>query len=413
MGLGRAVASPVLSRAARQVLPLLPQLRSVPEVIGFSVVHALARCFAGEAWCRASAVVLLVAAVAAVGPAQLLAALPAWPVRVCARLAPALVRRKVTSLLLCLLAPTAWREVAVLGRVLPLQAAYLWTALRIRSARLSGDAAEAAWDATHAWATPRIRALLDDFGGFLRKIGQMLGTATPSMPPALLAAFADSMDNAAGLPFWQVKRIIERELRAPIGQIFASLDETPAATASIAQVRARVRARARNATLSVRARVTRLHSEEVRGLRGLRAGEWRAAARHELRRARARCARPFAAVVCALSGRSLYPGVALRCRFTLAPSRLMVLRSQSRSRALAPRARCSRTCARCCAWLSRSTDLAWTEASARARACASPRRCAARCRAAEARARCVAPTCAQRWLRCRCCTARTVARLAS
>jgi len=225
-----------LSAGAREVLPL--QMRRVPEVVGLSLAHALVRCTAPNLWARVSVLVLLAALVAALGPAQLLARLPGWPVllRACRRLAPALVRRKLASAIAHVAVPTAWREVAVLGRVVPLQAAYALTALRVRAGHLAGPAAEARWNATHAWATPRIRALLDDFGGFLRKIGQMLGTATPSMPPALIAAFAESMDNCEALPYRQMRRIIESELRAPVSQLFSSLDKTPAATASIAQV---------------------------------------------------------------------------------------------------------------------------------------------------------------------------------
>ena len=38
------------------------------------------------------------------------------------------------------------------------------------------------------------------------------------------------------MPFDQVRKIIERELKNPIGEIFASVETTPLGTASIAQV---------------------------------------------------------------------------------------------------------------------------------------------------------------------------------
>jgi hypothetical protein len=205
MGIGAPALRSAVRAGAHNVLPQLLELRSIPEVVGLSFTHALARCALPSLWPRASALILLVALVASFGPAHLIAVLPVGPLRLCRRLAPALVRRKLVSLFARLLAPTAWREIAVLGRIVPLQSVYLLTALRVRLGKLTGAAAEAAWNSTHAWATPRIRSLLDDFGGFLRKIGQMLGTATPSMPPALIVAFADSMDNCAGLPFRQVR----------------------------------------------------------------------------------------------------------------------------------------------------------------------------------------------------------------
>lgn len=218
--------APTLGSALRDgARECLPGARHIPEVVGLSVAHAAARCAAPGVWPRLFALVML-AAVA--GPARWL------PVHICQRLVPRLLRRKVASTLARIFLPTVWREVAVLGRIAPIQLAYLATSLRVRE--LDEAEAELRWDETHEWATPRIRAVLDDFGGFLRKIGQMLGTATPSMPPKLMEAFADSMDNCAGLPFWAVKHIIEHELRAPLSELFESVDEEAAATASIAQV---------------------------------------------------------------------------------------------------------------------------------------------------------------------------------
>jgi hypothetical protein len=260
MGLSAALGQGALTlgRGAalqREVLPLLPSLRSAPELLGLSVAHALTRTAAPQLWARASAIVLLCALLAAAGPPQLLALLPVGPLRLCRRLAPALLRRKLFSALARLCLPTLWREVAVLGRIVPLLCTYALTGARVRVLGLGGAAAAAAWDGTHVWATPRIRSLLDDFGGFLRKIGQMLGTATPSVPPALIASFAESMDNCAGLPWRQVRRIIERELGQPLDALFVELDETPAATASIAQVHfGRLRADGSEVAVKVSAR---------------------------------------------------------------------------------------------------------------------------------------------------------------
>lgn len=210
------------ARSAAEVFT--PRLSQVPEFVGLSLAHVAAHCASPMFWPRLT---VLVFSAAALGP-------NCAPLAVCRRLVAPLVRRKVISRVARVLIPTSWREVVVFGRIAPIQLVYFIASAWFR--RLDPDVAEAAWNATHAWATPRIRSIQDDYGGFLRKIAQMLGTATPSMPPALIPAFADSMDNNAGLPFTAVKRIVERELKAPITEVFTEFDETAAATASIAQV---------------------------------------------------------------------------------------------------------------------------------------------------------------------------------
>ena len=44
--------------------------------------------------------------------------------------------------------------------------------------------------------------IIEDFGGFYRKVGQIMGTAKQMMPAPYLECFADSMDNNPPAGHW-------------------------------------------------------------------------------------------------------------------------------------------------------------------------------------------------------------------
>lgn len=56
------------------------------------------------------------------------------------------------------------------------------------------------------------------------------------MPEALITEFQKLQSSVAPFDFDKVKEIIEAELGKPIGDIFATFDETPIGSASIGQV---------------------------------------------------------------------------------------------------------------------------------------------------------------------------------
>jgi predicted unusual protein kinase regulating ubiquinone biosynthesis (AarF/ABC1/UbiB family) len=56
------------------------------------------------------------------------------------------------------------------------------------------------------------------------------------MPAAYLKELASCQDSLPPRPFTEIRRHVERELRAPLQSIFSSVDEVPLACASIAQV---------------------------------------------------------------------------------------------------------------------------------------------------------------------------------
>ena len=95
---------------------------------------------------------------------------------------------------------------------------------------------DAAWLAMHRWGSAEMRRVIADFGGFYRKVGQIMGTARQMMPEPYIEAFAETMDNNPPVPFPVVKRLVERSLGAKLSEHFSDFDEKPLATASIAQV---------------------------------------------------------------------------------------------------------------------------------------------------------------------------------
>lgn len=88
----------------------------------------------------------------------------------------------------------------------------------------------------------RLRRTLDDLGPTFVKFGQLLSTRQDILPEGVLFELQKLQDTVAPIPLLAVQRVIERELGAPVGEVFASFEEIPLGAASIGQVhRARLR----------------------------------------------------------------------------------------------------------------------------------------------------------------------------
>jgi ubiquinone biosynthesis protein len=82
----------------------------------------------------------------------------------------------------------------------------------------------------------RLRLALQELGPIFVKFGQILSTRRDLMPPDIADELAKLRDQVAPFPGAAAKKIIEAQFGKPVAEIFSSFDETPLASASIAQV---------------------------------------------------------------------------------------------------------------------------------------------------------------------------------
>ena len=82
----------------------------------------------------------------------------------------------------------------------------------------------------------RLRRTLDDLGPTFVKFGQVLSTRSDILPEGILSELQKLQDTAKPMPAGVAQKIIERELGAPVDELFASFDPVPLGSASIGQV---------------------------------------------------------------------------------------------------------------------------------------------------------------------------------
>ncbi|EOD22483.1 hypothetical protein EMIHUDRAFT_458148 [Emiliania huxleyi CCMP1516] len=80
-----------------------------------------------------------------------------------------------------------------------------------------------------------LRRMCEELGATYVKLGQFIASSPTLFPPEYVQEFQKCLDATPPMPS-DVKEIVEAELGRPIGQVYASVDETPLAAASIAQV---------------------------------------------------------------------------------------------------------------------------------------------------------------------------------
>ena len=82
----------------------------------------------------------------------------------------------------------------------------------------------------------RIRMALEDLGPIFVKLGQILSTRRDLLPNELADELAKLQDNVPPFPGSEARAIIEKAYGKSLSEVFASFDEQPLASASIAQV---------------------------------------------------------------------------------------------------------------------------------------------------------------------------------
>ena len=82
----------------------------------------------------------------------------------------------------------------------------------------------------------RIRCALEELGPMFVKFGQILSTRRDLLPDDIADELAQLQDNVPPFPDSEARAIIEKSLGKPVGELFARFDQSPLASASIAQV---------------------------------------------------------------------------------------------------------------------------------------------------------------------------------
>ncbi|MBY0576114.1 MAG: ubiquinone biosynthesis regulatory protein kinase UbiB [Gallionellaceae bacterium] len=97
----------------------------------------------------------------------------------------------------------------------------------------------------------RLRLALENLGPIFVKMGQMLSTRRDLMPADIADELARLQDRVPPFPSAQAIAILEATYRKPLREVFQSFEETPVASASVAQVHFAVLPDGRNAAVKI------------------------------------------------------------------------------------------------------------------------------------------------------------------
>ncbi len=86
------------------------------------------------------------------------------------------------------------------------------------------------------WFATRLAHLLVALGATFVKVGQIMSTRPDLFPPHIIHALTRLQDNVGAFPWREVERTLVTDLGKPVAELFATIDRTPVASASVAQV---------------------------------------------------------------------------------------------------------------------------------------------------------------------------------
>ncbi len=88
----------------------------------------------------------------------------------------------------------------------------------------------------------RIRLVVQDLGPSFVKLGQIVSTRPDIIPADIIRELKKLQDSVPPVPFDELREHVEKELGAPVSEVYEEFDEAPLASASIGQVhRAKLR----------------------------------------------------------------------------------------------------------------------------------------------------------------------------
>jgi ubiquinone biosynthesis protein len=157
--------------------------------------------------------------------------------------------------------PPGRRAVAVLTRLAAAVGPWLarrWWRRRRGRPLGSADTAE---------LSRRLRLAAEALGPTFIKLGQIISSGEGLFPPELVEEFKRCRDQVPAEPFDDVRATIEADLGRPLAAVFSSIDETPIAAASIAQVHAATLISGESVVVKVQRRsVARLVHDDLRAM---------------------------------------------------------------------------------------------------------------------------------------------------
>ncbi|MEA1946929.1 MAG: AarF/ABC1/UbiB kinase family protein [Thermodesulfobacteriota bacterium] len=99
------------------------------------------------------------------------------------------------------------------------------------------DQRQKEWTVKNGFPSPqRIRCVLEELGPSFIKLGQLMSTRADIFPSEYIEEFTKLQDQVPPVPFSNIKRVIEQELRRPLEEIFEEFTPKSMAAASVAQV---------------------------------------------------------------------------------------------------------------------------------------------------------------------------------
>jgi cytochrome P450 family 110 len=127
----------------------------------------------------------------------------------------------------------AYRVLRIAGVAVPAIFAYRWLLLRERFGR---PASPDTWMRVHDRTARGLHDLGVQLAGFFVKLCQIVGARADVFAEPFVRRLSRFHDAVPPAPFAEVRHWIERELGRPLADVFAQVDETPLAAASLAQV---------------------------------------------------------------------------------------------------------------------------------------------------------------------------------
>ncbi len=88
----------------------------------------------------------------------------------------------------------------------------------------------------HAWSARRFYDVAVSRQGLLIKLGQSIGSRPDMVPDEYVEVLSRLQDQVPPRPFPVIERAIARRLQRPLADVFSEFEETPIASASLAQV---------------------------------------------------------------------------------------------------------------------------------------------------------------------------------